>query len=90
MRSLSKRSKAAGLIAALVTAAAVALVAATGGLTSPYMNLVFWGVLAAIAVIWMAHFLLTPPRQPTKEELYNRAKYGPGTTNFHMDGWSND
>jgi hypothetical protein len=85
---LSGRTKIAVSLAATTIVAGAVLVVATGGMSSPYMNYVFWGAIAAIGAVWLLHFFMSPPRRVTKDELYDRAKYGPAKTNFHMDGWT--
>ena len=84
MRSMSTRSIAIGLLVSVIIGAVIAL-AASIELAAPYMNFVFWGGLGVIAVIWLALFLSSPPRQFSNEALYDRAKYGRNATQVHVE-----
>jgi hypothetical protein len=84
MRSMSTRSIATGLLVSVVVGAGIALVASID-LAAPAMNFVFWGGLGVVALVWLALFLSSPPRQFSNEALNDRAKYGRNATQFHVE-----
>lgn len=84
MRSMSTRSIAIGLLVSVVIGAAILLIASIE-LAAAYMNIVFWGGLGVIALVWLALFLGSPPRQFSNEALYDRAKYGRNATQIPVE-----
>lgn len=84
MRTLSTRAIAIGLLASIIVGAGIALIASIE-LAAPYMNFVFWGGLGVIAVVWLALFLSSPPRQFSNDALYDRAKYGRTATQADVE-----
>jgi hypothetical protein len=85
MRSMNARSIAIGLLVSVIIGAVIALVASTGELAAPYMDIVFWGGLGVAALVWLVLFLCSPPRQFSNDALYDRAKYGHNATQIDVE-----
>lgn len=84
MRSMSTRSIAIALLVSLVIGAAIGLIASIG-IAAAYMSIIFWGGLGVIALVWLALYLSSPPRQFSNEALYDRAKYGRNATQMWVE-----
>jgi uncharacterized membrane protein YjfL (UPF0719 family) len=84
MRSMSTRSIAIAVLVSVVIGAVIALIASIE-VAAAYMNIVFWGGLGVIVLVWLALYLASPPPQFSNEALYDRAKYGRNATQMSVE-----